>query len=141
MNIDKSKLKLGIWYEDESGNVTKIPDDMCIDRLPEEAKTYHSCFPLQVTDHVRIVHNNRGGRFMKVWITKYALTRGIFEMEVKSTSRDGSTVYGNAWDEAYGSRDWYKRKTDAVKRAKEMRKREITRLENKIKKLKEKRFE
>ena len=38
MNIDKSKLKLGIWYEDESGNVTKIPDDMCIDRLPEEAK-------------------------------------------------------------------------------------------------------
>ena len=46
---------------------------------------------------------------MKVWITKYALTRGIFEMEVKSTSRDGSTVYGNAWDEAYGSRDWYKR--------------------------------
>ena len=78
---------------------------------------------------------------MKVWITKYALTRGIFEMEVKSTSRDGSTVYGNAWDGAYGSRDWYKRKTDAVKRAKEMRKREITRLENKIKKLKEKRFE
>ena len=70
---------------------------------------------------------------MKVWITKYALTRGIFEMEVKSTSRDGSTVYG--------SRDWYKRKTDAVKRAKEMRKREITRLENKIKKLKEKKFE
>lgn len=78
---------------------------------------------------------------MKVWITKYALTRGIFEMEVKSTSRDGSTVYGNAWYEAYGSRHWYKRKTDAVKRAKEMRKREITRLENKIKKLKEKRFE
>lgn len=78
---------------------------------------------------------------MKVWITKYALTRGIFEMEVKSMSKDGSAVYGETWRDAYYSRDWYKRKTDAVKRAKEMRKREIARLENKIKKLKEKRFE
>ena len=32
---------------------------------------------------------------MRVWITKYALTTGIFEMEVESQSEDGTGVYGN----------------------------------------------
>lgn len=59
MKIDKSKLKIGLWYEDEDGNATQISDDMCIDGFPEEARTYHACFPLQITDHVRIIHGER----------------------------------------------------------------------------------
>ena len=59
MKIDKSKLKIGLWYEDKDGNVTQIPDNMCIDRLSEEARTYHACFPLQITEHVRIIHSER----------------------------------------------------------------------------------
>ena len=37
----------------------------------------------------------------KVWISKYALTQGIYEMEVERKSEDGSAVYGKAWNEAY----------------------------------------
>lgn len=28
MNIDKAKLKLGIWYEDENGNVINQKEDL-----------------------------------------------------------------------------------------------------------------
>lgn len=46
MNIDKAKLKLGIWYEDENGNVINQKEDL-MREVPEKARTYHSCFPLQ----------------------------------------------------------------------------------------------
>lgn len=55
MEIDKSKLKLGIWYEDENGNLIKPEDDLACE-APEGAITYHSCFPLQITEHVYVVH-------------------------------------------------------------------------------------
>jgi hypothetical protein len=55
MEIDKSKLKLGIWYEDENGNLIKSEDDLACE-APEGARTYHSCFPLQITEHVYVVH-------------------------------------------------------------------------------------
>lgn len=55
MEIDKSKLKLGIWYEDENGNLIKPEDDLACE-APEGARTYHSCFPLQITEHVYVVH-------------------------------------------------------------------------------------
>lgn len=55
MNIDKAKLKLGIWYEDENGNVINQKEDlMC--KTPEKARTYHSCFPLQITESIYAVH-------------------------------------------------------------------------------------
>lgn len=42
MNIDKAKLKLGIWYEDENGNVINQKEDLMW-KTPEKARTYHSC--------------------------------------------------------------------------------------------------
>lgn len=57
MNIDKSKLRIGIWYEDDGGNMYKtnepfeVPNDKC--------KTYHTCFPLQVDENIRGIYNNK----------------------------------------------------------------------------------
>ena len=52
MKIDKGKLKVGIWYEDEDRNY--IPSTESVD-APENAVTCHVCFPLQIrTEHYRI---------------------------------------------------------------------------------------
>lgn len=42
---------------------------------------------------------------MRVWITKYALTTGIFEMEVESQSEDGTGVYGKRGVTAIGRKE------------------------------------
>lgn len=55
MNIDKSKLKLGIWYEDENGNYLGHQEDS-VEPI-EGAHTYHTCFPLEVTEHIFISHS------------------------------------------------------------------------------------
>ena len=57
MKIDKSKLKIGVWYEDENGNRIES-----MDKSPEPvtkvgAKTYHSCFPLEITEHLYSCHD------------------------------------------------------------------------------------
>lgn len=60
MYIDKSKLKHGIWYEDENGKY--IPSTESVD-APADAVTCHVCFPLQIrTEHYRIKpHKNPDG--------------------------------------------------------------------------------
>lgn len=77
---------------------------------------------------------------MKAWITKHALTKGIYEMEVKSMS-EGS-VYGKAWNEAYHGegKEWHRTYDSAVATAEEMRKRKITSLKNQIAKLEKMEF-
>ena len=79
----------------------------------------------------------------KVYITKYALTQGIYEMEVHRMSEDGSSVYGKAWNEAYhgNGKEWCRTKEEAIKRAEEMRIKKIESLEKQIKKLKGLKFE
>lgn len=39
MEIDKSKLKLGIWYEDESGNLIKPEDIWHVKHQKERERT------------------------------------------------------------------------------------------------------
>ena len=57
MKIDKSKLKIGLWYEDGNGNV--IPHDInCVDP-PDEAVTYHTCWPLRLTEDVWAYYTNK----------------------------------------------------------------------------------
>lgn len=52
MKIDKSRLKVGIWYEDENGNY--IPSSESVD-APEDAVMCNVCFPLEIrTEHYRI---------------------------------------------------------------------------------------
>ena len=78
---------------------------------------------------------------MKVWITKYALTAGIYQEEVERTERGvwkdngpqrcGQGFYANAWHETSES---------AVARAEKMRAAKIASLEKQIAKLRKLNF-
>lgn len=86
---------------------------------------------------------------MKVWITKYALTRGIEEITSEDVSRmfikkNGDLVmYGESgmFPVSYSSDNYFLDKESAVKKAEEMRQKKIESLKNQIKKLEEMRFE
>ena len=52
MNIDKSKLKYGIWFEDFEGNVLPCPDNVPVDYAPEGAHTRNIMFPLECNEEV-----------------------------------------------------------------------------------------
>ena len=82
----------------------------------------------------------------KVWITKYALTSGIFEKEVEfpAFNEDNNFVYvvGNIGEGYLGEdKDWHRNKESAIKRAEEMRKKKIINVEKQLQKLKEIKFE
>lgn len=49
MNIDKKKLKLGIWYTDEKGNVIPNPDS-CL--KPDGAEYVRVCWPLEIREEL-----------------------------------------------------------------------------------------
>lgn len=80
---------------------------------------------------------------MRVWITKYALTQGVFEMDVERQSDDGKSVYGKAWNQSYHGQgvEWCKTKSAAIARAKEMRDKKIASLKKQIEKLEKMTFE
>ena len=80
---------------------------------------------------------------MKVWITEYALTKGIFEMEVESMSEDGKSVYGKAWNDCYSGegKKWHRTKKAAIDKAEEMRQKKIASLKKQIEKLEGMKFE
>lgn len=75
---------------------------------------------------------------MKVWITKYALTTGIFIVDAEKSARahDGITYRfdGGPLQFAFG-KDWWTDELSAKSRAEEMRNRKITSLLNQIKKI------
>lgn len=88
---------------------------------------------------------------MNVWITKYALTQGIEEIdsnqvkefEITDTGylcfrRNGKYLYTT---ELYSKKEWHQTKEFAVKKAEEMRQKKIESLKKQIKKLEEMRFE
>jgi len=77
---------------------------------------------------------------MKVWITKYALTKGIFEIEAEVCefiSPDMIKEVGCEYPTYYHGKgkDWHKTREDAVKRADEIRKKKVVSLRKKIEKL------
>jgi hypothetical protein len=77
---------------------------------------------------------------IKVWISKYALTTGIIEKEVRINDELAVSVESQL-DSYYGEgKQWHKTKEDAIKRAEEMRKRKIISVEKQLKKLKEMKF-
>ena len=86
---------------------------------------------------------------MKVWITKYALTDGIEEidsanvaiMEVEGTGY--LTICRNAGNlpEAYNKKYYSLDKESAIHKAEEMRQKKITSLKKQIEKLERMRFE
>ena len=61
MNIDKSKLKIGLWHEDFDGNMTKEYTNSDLVGKPDDEKihSYHVCFPLEVIEKVRFYYDNK----------------------------------------------------------------------------------
>lgn len=78
---------------------------------------------------------------MKIYITKYALTKGIFEVD--ANIRDSGIAEDRTEHYiAYYSKDSYcKDKQSAIKKADEMRKKKIVSLKKKIEKLEKMKFE
>lgn len=77
---------------------------------------------------------------MRVWITKYALTAGICERDVRELAEDGRHVFVsedgalNGWAMYHGN-DWHETREDAVACAEEMRTAKIASLKKSIAKL------
>lgn len=64
---------------------------------------------------------------MKVWITTEALTKGIIEVEAKTTDKFGpDTILSTTCNFYHGENDqWHRTKEGAIKKAEKMRKEEI----------------
>lgn len=82
---------------------------------------------------------------MRVFITKYALTRGIYEVEGE-VSNEGDSVEVKGGDHLTSffcgkGKNWCETKEEAIARAEEMRKLKINNLKKQIKKLEEMKFE
>ena len=81
---------------------------------------------------------------MKVWITKYALTRGIIEADGKLTSSDFVSILNQDlslpthW---FYKGEWFSDKESAIHKAEEMRQKKIASLKKQIEKLERMRFE
>ncbi len=57
MNIDKDKLKYGLWYEDKDGNMLK-PLGECL-TPPKGTVTYHTMWPLELREDVSGFYTNK----------------------------------------------------------------------------------
>lgn len=72
---------------------------------------------------------------MKVFITKYALTEGILELEPKEPPTDDKVLVrlpGSSYDSSFYGKDWHSTFEDAEKRANAMLAAEIVRIEKKL---------
>lgn len=82
---------------------------------------------------------------MVVYITKWALTQGILEIEVQKTSPEASGMLmgkKTGWEppQYYHRGQWHKSKRDAVNKAEEMRHKAIKSTKRKLAKLIDMRF-
>lgn len=78
---------------------------------------------------------------MKVWITKYALTRGILEREVEDCG-DGIVKDDSSYITCYyNKKDYCLDNESAIAKAEEMRKKKIDSLKKQIDKLEKMKFE
>lgn len=77
------------------------------------------------------------------YITKYALTQGVFEREVEdcfSISPDMVVEVGARFKTAFHKGEWHRTKAGAVAKAEDMRQRKIASLEASLAKFKKLRF-
>lgn len=81
---------------------------------------------------------------MKVWITKYALTKWIIEAVGEFVTSDSVGISNRdlclptRW---FYKGEWHSNKQSAIKKAEEMRQKKIASLKKQIEKLEEMRFE
>lgn len=76
---------------------------------------------------------------MKVWITKYALTQGIFEVEGETTQTPGmfhAPKTEKSFARSFFKPEWHETKEEAIAQAKKMREAKLKSLEKQIAKIK-----
>ena len=79
---------------------------------------------------------------MIVYITKYALTKGIQERDVSdSQSGNSQVIYDESYNKHFFKPDWYTDKDDALFQAELMRFKKISSLSKQIKKIRNLQFE
>lgn len=83
---------------------------------------------------------------MKVWITKYALTKGMSEVDldkVVGAHINGENLYYrvNGFPIGYIKGEWHTEKSNAIAKAEEMRTKKIASLKKQIEKLENLNFE
>lgn len=77
---------------------------------------------------------------MKVYITKYALTKGILEREGEEQPGGYARAKVGIFTNFFNSREWYSTKQGAVKDAAQRRDRKIASLQKQIAKLEKLKF-
>jgi len=89
-------------------------------------------------------------KIITVWITKYALTHGIFAKKVLISETDNNIIEIIKDEPLYSwaqyqyhkeGKEWHRTKEAAIKKAEELRDRKIKSLERQIEKLKNMKFE
>lgn len=79
---------------------------------------------------------------MKVWISKYALTQGIYEADVRQGASDGHVVGNGMFENYHGDgKEWHRTKAGAILRAEVVRLTKISSLQKSISKLEKLKFE
>lgn len=77
----------------------------------------------------------------KIWVTKYALTSGIFEAEAEiDEDWNMASIPSRTYLSTLHGKDWHRTVEEAMKRAEEMRVKRIASLRMQIKKLEELKF-
>ena len=80
---------------------------------------------------------------MKVWITKYALTKGLFEINAEIIDRGAKHVYAKGKSPSGDSiftREWANTRAEAVIKAEAMKKARVASLKRAIAKMQAKTF-
>lgn len=85
---------------------------------------------------------------MKIWVTRYALSKGIYEADAETTNfkdtvrvikdKDGNALF---FPHLLTKNSWHNNKEDAIKRAKEMRSKAIESTEKRLVALRLMKFE
>ena len=76
-----------------------------------------------------------------VYVTKYALTKGIEYIEVSETIFPDLVKENIRYPRNFHIGDWFENKEDAIKKAEEMRIKKLQSLDNQMKKISKLKFE
>jgi hypothetical protein len=81
---------------------------------------------------------------MKVWITKYALTQGVYELEVERTHSPTMVAsirgHSDCYTQCFHGKDWHETEAAALSEAETMRIAQIASLKKRIAKLEKLQF-
>ena len=72
---------------------------------------------------------------MEVWITRYALTKGIIKKEAHTTHSKSMICVNGKFPEYFHSNDWHETKEAAIVKAEDMKDKKIASLKKQLKKM------